>query len=136
VAARLFRSDFSGGAVRGQLRSSQRGGPGALVATIKGSSGGDSNAYGSFTAIRDGDTLCYGIVVANLDNPADAQIGGGGTTVTLTAPSNGSRGFSAGCMANVGGLDNIFGDPSKFSVTIGTSDHPDGAAQGRLARSG
>ena len=64
------------------------------------------------------------------------SVGGGGITVTLTEPSNGSRGFSAGCVDKVGGLDNIFGDPSQFSVTIGTSDHPDGAAQGRLARSG
>jgi CHRD domain len=134
VAARRFRSDYSGGAVRGQLRSSRSGGSGALVATIKGT--GDSDAYGSFTAIRDGDTLCYGIVVAKLGDPTDAQISDGGVSVTLREPSAGNPGFSAACMTSVGGLDNIFGNPSQFTVTIDTSDNPDGAASGKLARSG
>lgn len=145
VATRRFRSDFSGGAIRGQLRSKQSGGAGALVATIKGSSevgGGDSDAYGAFTAIRDGDTLCYGIVVANLANPTQAQIDmgapgkNGDPVVTLNEPSNGDPGFSAGCIDSVGGLDNIFGNPSQFYVNVHTTDFPDGAARGQLARSG
>jgi hypothetical protein len=145
VATRRFRSDFSGGAIRGQLRSAQSGGPGALVATIKGSSevgGGDDDAYGAFTAIRDGDTLCYGIVVANLGDPTQAHIHlgaagkNGDPVVTLRAPSSGDPGTSAGCIDSVSGLDNIFGNPSQYYVNVHTSDFPNGAARGQLARSG
>jgi hypothetical protein len=145
VAARRLRSDNSGGAIRGQLRSSQRGAPGALVATVKGSSevgGGDAGGYGSFTAIRDGDTLCYGITVANLGKPTMAHIhmGAAGTNgdpvVTLRAPASGDPGFSAACLEDVGGLDNIFSTPAQFYVNVHTSAFPDGAARGQLARSG
>jgi hypothetical protein len=145
VAARRFRADNSGGAIRGQLRSTQRGGPGALVATIKGSSevgGGDDDGYGSFIAIRDGDTLCYGITVANLGKPTMAHIHSGAAgkngdpVVTLRQPSNGNPGSSSGCVEDVGGLDNIFSTPAQFYVNVHTSDFPDGAARGQLARSG
>jgi hypothetical protein len=49
---------------------------------------------------------------------------------------SGNPGFSAGCVDSVGGLDSIFGNPSQFSVAIATSDSPNGAARGQLARSG
>lgn len=153
VATRRFRSDNSGGAIRGQFRSRRSGGAtGALVATINGANeigptgaggAGDANGRGSFTAIRDGSTLCYGLVVANIAKPVAAHIhtgaagANGGIVVPLRQPTGGDPGASAGCMTfDAALLQAIFANPAGYYVNVHTGDFPNGAARGQLARTG
>jgi CHRD domain len=149
VATRLFRSDGSGGAIRGQLAASAStggGATGALFGTLSGKSivaqdgttgAGDKDAYGSFTAIRDGNTLCFGLTVAALGAPLAANIqsgatGAGGQIVVKLnkIPSSGTAGASAGCMTvDASALSGLFSSPSKYFVD---DDFRDGAIGGQL----
>jgi CHRD domain len=146
IAARPFRSDNTGGAIRGQLGPRRSGGTssGVLVATISGDSevgGGDDDGYGSFTAIRDGTKLCYGLTAANLAKPVAAHIhaaaagANGDIVVPLRQPSGGDPGASAGCTTvDATLLGQIFANPAAYYVNVHTGDFPNGAARGQLQR--
>jgi hypothetical protein len=152
IAARRFRSDYSGGAIRGQLGPRRSGGTasGALVATISGQNeiaqdgskgAGDKDGYGSFTAIRDDNQLCYGLTAANLAKPVAAHIHTGAAAVNgaivipLRQPSGGDPGASAGCTTvDASLLAQIFANPSAYYVNVHTGDFPNGAARGQLQR--
>jgi hypothetical protein len=64
---------------------------------------GDPDGRGSFTAIVDGNQLCFGITVTNLDQPAAAHIHkarrneNGPIVVPLAQPTAGDPGASSGC---------------------------------------
>jgi CHRD domain len=144
--------DFTGGALRGQLGPRRSGGTasGALVATISGQNeigqngskgAGDADGYGAFTAIRDGNQLCYGFAVANLSTPMAAHIHAGaanvngGIVVPLRQPSGGDPGASAGCTTvDATLLGQIFANPGAYYVNVHTGDFPNGAARGQLQR--
>src|SRR3954447_204329 len=59
---------------------------------------GDADGRGTFTALIDGDQLCFGITVKNLDTPVAAHIHkarrnqNGAIVVPLTAPTAGDPG--------------------------------------------
>jgi hypothetical protein len=151
LATRRFRSDYSGGAIRGQLGTRRTGGSstGALLATISGANeigedgargAGDSDGFGAFAAIRDGDQLCFGLVVGNLDDPVAAHIHRGNAStngdivIPLREPSAGDPGASAACTtADESVLRQIFANPSGYYVNIHTGDFPNGAARGQLS---
>jgi len=153
VATRRLRSDNTGGAIRGQLTPRRSGGTssGALTATISGRNeiatdgskgAGDQDAYGSFTAIRDGNQLCYGITVANLAAPVAAHIHtgaagvNGDVVVPLRQPAKGDPGASAACTpVDPSLLTAIFANPSRYYVNVHTGDFQNGAARGQLAHS-
>ena len=65
---------------------------------------GDPDGRGTFTALIDGDQLCFGITVKNLDTPVAAHIHkarrnkNGSIVVPLTAPTAGDPGASSGCV--------------------------------------
>jgi CHRD domain len=152
IAGRRFRSDNTGGAIRGQLgpRRSGRTSSGVLVATINGQNeigqdgskgAGDNDGYGSFTAIRDGTKFCYGMTAARLTKPVAAHIHAGAAGVNgnivipLKQPSGGDPGASAGCAtADATLLGQIFANPGAYYVNIHTGDFPNGAARGQLQR--
>jgi len=152
LATRRFRSDNTGGAIRGQLGPRRSGGTasGALVATLSGADeigqngargAGDDDGYGTFTAIRDGNQLCYGLIAANLAKPMAAHIHAaaagvnGSVVVPLTQPSAGDPGASAACTTvDPTLLGQIFANPAAYYVNVHTGDLPNGAARGQLQR--
>jgi CHRD domain len=152
LAARRFRSDNTGGAIRGQLGPRRSGGTssGAVVATISGDNeigqngsrgAGDDDGYGAFTALRDGDQLCWGLTVANLAKPVAAHIHAGAANangdivIPLRQPSGGDPGASAGCTtADASLLQQIFANPAGYYVNVHTGDFSGGAARGQLQR--
>ena len=102
---------------------------------------GDPDGRGSFTATVDGDQLCFGITVTNLDDPVAAHIHkgrpnqNGPILVTLTAPSTGDPGASSGCTTVDPDLSRaILKNPHKYYVNVHTAAFPNGAARGQLFR--
>ena len=102
---------------------------------------GDDDGYGSFTAIRDGDQLCYGLTAAKLAKPVAAHIhaatagANGDIVIPLRQPSGGDPGPSAGCTtADATLLGKIFANPAAYYVNVHTGDFPNGAARGQLQR--
>jgi hypothetical protein len=104
---------------------------------------GDLNGRGSFTAIVDGDKLCFGITVKNLgSNPVAAHIHGRARpnqnapiVVPLTPPSSGDPGASSGCVSvdtTLAGA--ILKNPHKYYANVHTSQFPAGAVRGQLFR--
>jgi CHRD domain len=151
LATRRFRSDNSGGAIRGQLGTRRTGGTGngALLAAISGENeigedgsrgAGDDDGLGAFAAVRDGNRLCYGLVVGNIDEPAAAHIHRGNAStngdvvVPLREPSRGDPGGSAAC-ATVDSslLQQIFANPGNYYVNVHTGSFANGAARGQLS---
>jgi CHRD domain len=140
------------GAIRGQLGPRRSGGTasGVLVATISGQNeigqdgskgAGDNDGYGSFTPIRDGTKLCYGLTAANLAKPVAAHIhagaagANGNIVIPLRQPSGGDPGASAGCTTvDATLLGQIFANPAAYYVNVHTGDFPNGAARGQLQR--
>ena len=124
----------------------QGGGDKAFFAVMNGAkevrageSAGDSDGRGSFSAILDGRTLCYGIQVKNIANPVAAHIhtGGpedrGGVVVPLKQPGKGDPGASAQCVrvsrTQAGALS---ANPGGFYVNVHTAGLPNGAVRGQL----
>ena len=104
-----------------------------------GESAGDPDGRGSFSAILDGRTLCYGIQVKNIANPVAAHIHTGGAedrgavVVPLKQPGKGDPGASAQCVrvtrSQAGALN---ANPGSFYVNVHTAGLPNGAVRGQL----
>jgi hypothetical protein len=102
---------------------------------------GDRNGRGSFSATADGDQLCFGLTVKNLDTVAAAHIHRGGkrrngpVVVPLEHPEDGDPGASAGCVT-VGDSDlaAILRRPGRYYVNVHTAAFPGGAIRGQLFR--
>jgi hypothetical protein len=114
----------------------------ALFAVLTGAKepeGGDPNGRGSFTAIVDGNRLCYGLTNRNIEDPAAAHIHrgragvAGDVVVPLEQPSSGDPGASSAC-ARVARplLRAILGNPNRYYVNVHTAGFPDGAIRGQL----
>jgi hypothetical protein len=102
---------------------------------------GDPDGRGSFTAIVDGDQLCFGITVKNIDTPVAAHIHKGGPNVAgpivvpLTHPSSGDPGASSGCVDVDPALAQaILKHPRKYYANVHTAPFPGGAVRGQLFR--
>jgi hypothetical protein len=102
---------------------------------------GVPDAHGSFTAIVDGDQLCFGITVTNLDQPVMAHIHkarrnrNGPIVVPLTQPSSGDPGASSGCVTIDPALGQaILKNPHKYYANVHTAAFPNGAIRGQLGR--
>ena len=102
---------------------------------------GDPNGRGSFTAIVDGDQLCFGITVTNLDTPVAAHIHkarpnrNGPIVVPLTAPTSGDPGASGGCVDVDAAIARaILRHPRQYYANVHTGPFPGGAVRGQLLR--
>jgi hypothetical protein len=102
---------------------------------------GDPDGRGSFTAIVDGDQLCFGITVTNLDQPGAAHIHkarrnqNGDIVVPLTQPASGDPGASSGCVTVALTLAQaILKNPHKYYANVHTAAFPGGAVRGQLGR--
>ncbi len=107
---------------------------------------GDPNGYGSAAVIFGAPgTLCYALLVNNIDQPVAAHIhpGTAGTTtivksVTFTnlpsAPGAGTPGASSGCVTGVAAslLNSIRSTPSNYYINVHTHSFPNGAIRGQL----
>lgn len=100
---------------------------------------GDSDGAGSFSAVIDGNKLCYGLAVRDIENPIAAHIHRGGPNkngpivVPLTAPQTGDPGHSSNCKTLSSRLiAQIRGNPGRFYVNVHTDDFKDGAIRGQL----
>jgi hypothetical protein len=104
---------------------------------------GDPDGRGSFTAIVDGDQLCYGITVKNLDAPVAAHIHrgqpdeAGPVVVALTAPTTGDPGASSACITVDPTVSRaILKNPGRYYVNVHTGPFPGGAVRNQLHRRG
>jgi hypothetical protein len=102
---------------------------------------GDPDGRGSFTAIIDGDQLCFGVTVANLDQPTAAHIHPGRRNqsnppvVPLTQPASGDPGAASGCVTvDPTVAQAILKNPHKYYFNVHTAAFPNGAVRGQLAR--
>jgi hypothetical protein len=114
----------------------------ALFAVLTGAKepeGGDPNGRGSFTAIVDGNQLCYGLTNRNIEEPEAAHIHRGGpgvagdVVVPLDQPSSGDPGASSDCRQIARPLARaILRNPNRYYVNVHTATYPDGAIRGQL----
>jgi len=102
---------------------------------------GDPNGRGSFTATVDGNQLCFGITVKNVDQPVAAHIHKakpsrpGPVVVPLTQPSGGDPGASSGCVTVDTALARaILKHPNRYYANVHTLAFPGGAVRGQLFR--
>jgi hypothetical protein len=102
---------------------------------------GDPDGRGSFTAIVDGNQLCFGVTVTNLDTPTAAHIHAGRRNqsnpplVTLTQPATGDPGAASGCVTVDPTIAQaILKNPHKYYFNVHTAAFPNGAVRGQLAR--
>jgi hypothetical protein len=102
---------------------------------------GDPDGRGSFTAIVDGDQLCFGITVKNIDKPVAAHIHkakpslAGPVVVPLTQPSSGDPGASSGCVTVEAAVARaILKHPHRYYANVHTMAFPGGAVRGQLFR--
>ena len=104
---------------------------------------GDRDGRGSATAIVDGDRLCFGLTVKNVDKPQAAHIHrgtkgkNGPIVVPLKSPGEGDPGAASGC-ATVSSSDSraLLKNPHKFYWNIHTQDFPAGAVRGQVFAKG
>jgi hypothetical protein len=102
---------------------------------------GDPDGRGSFTAIVDGNKLCFGVTVTNLDTPTVAHIHPGRRNqsnppiIPLTAPTSGDPGAASGCVTVDPTLAQaILKTPHKYYFNVHTAAFPNGAVRGQLSR--
>jgi len=110
-----------------------------LDATTGQPGAGDPDGFGSASFTFDGNQVCFGITVANLDPPAAAHIHRGDRSVNgpivvaLTAPTTGDPGASSGCVAIDPALAaEIQAHPRGFYANVHTTAFPNGAVRGQL----
>jgi CHRD domain len=114
----------------------------ALFSVLTGAKepeGGDPNGRGSFTAIVDGNRLCYGLTNRNIEDPGAAHIHrgrsgvAGDVVVPLEQPSSGDSGASSDCVRVDRSLARaILRNPNRYYVNVHTAALPDGAIRGQL----
>ena len=105
---------------------------------------GDPDGFGSASFTIDGDQLCFGITVGNLDAPGAAHIHkgrkfeNGPIVVPLTQPSGGDPGASSGCVqvTDAALLADIQAHPRAYYTNVHTTAFPAGAVRGQLKRLG
>ena len=134
-------------------QSVPKGDPGALSAVLTGAKevdaqtlkkgGGDSDGFGSATAIASGKRLCYSILVRGIKKPVAAHIHRGGSSaagpvvINLKQPKAGGAGFSGACITPKGKEATAFktlkSSPRGFYFNVHTSDHPGGAIRGQIS---
>ena len=117
----------------GVLRGAQE------VGTNGQTGAGDKNGRGSFSGIFDGDTLCYGLTVANIGKPIAAHIHkapkgeAGDVVVTLKQPRSGDPGASSQCVeVDPAVADDIRANPGGFYVNVHNAQFPNGAIRGQV----
>ena len=104
---------------------------------------GDPDGFGSASFSFDGDQLCFGITVANLDAPVMAHIHKGGknenglVVIGLTQPATGDPGASSGCVplntpVLVATAADIQAHPRAYYANVHTTAFPAGAVRGQL----
>lgn len=134
--------------VSGVVSAGPSAGDGALFAVLKGKKevgpdgrkgAGDLNGRGSFSAVLDGNELCYGIAVKNISAPNAAHIHKGSpriagpVVVPLTHPADGDPGASSDCTELEAALARaIRKNPAKYYVNVHNADFPGGAVRGQL----
>jgi hypothetical protein len=103
---------------------------------------GDLDGFGSASFTIDGDQLCFGITVGNLDTPTAAHIHkgrrfeNGPVVVPLTPPGAGDPGASSGCVqvTDAALLADIQAHPRAYYANVHTTAFPGGAVRGQLKR--
>jgi CHRD domain-containing protein len=113
---------------------------GAKEVSAEGERGaGDLNGRGSFSATFDGNRLCYGLTVGNIDDPEAAHIHRGGRNVAgpvvvpLAHPDTGDPGASSDCVRVQRSLaQDIRANPAGFYVNVHNADFQGGAVRGQL----
>ena len=102
---------------------------------------GDPNGRGTFSGMFDGNELCYGLTVKNIEDPIAAHIHvgspneAGDIVVPLTEPTSGDPGASSDCVEvnePPGLARRIQKNPRKYYVNVHTQDFPGGAVRGQL----
>jgi hypothetical protein len=100
---------------------------------------GDPDGFGSASFTINGTSLCFGITVGNLDEPAAAHIHkgrkfeNGPIVVPLTAPANGLAGASSECVTVDATLAaDILAHPRAYYANVHTRAFPNGAVRGQL----
>jgi hypothetical protein len=101
---------------------------------------GDRNGRGTFSGMFDGNQLCYGLTVKNIQDPVAAHIHVGSRSVAgdivvpLTEPESGDSGASSDCVrVNNRALRRaIQRSPDEYYVNVHTGDFPGGAVRGQL----
>jgi hypothetical protein len=102
---------------------------------------GDPDGRGSFAATFDGNELCFGITVKNIDMPGAAHIHrgrpnvAGPIVVPLVHPTSGDPGASSDCVTVAEDLSRaILKRPHKYYVNVHTAAFGGGAVRGQLFR--
>lgn len=101
---------------------------------------GDKNGRGSFTAIIQGNQLCYGLTVTAIATPTAAHIHVGAAGVNgpivavLETPDGGDPGTSSGCVtiADPALLNNIRANSTNYYINVHNAAFPAGAVRGQL----
>jgi hypothetical protein len=100
---------------------------------------GDLDGRGTFTATIDGNELCFGITVKNIETPAAAHIHrgrpneAGDVVVPLVHPESGDPGASSGCVEIEEGLAAaILKNPRKYYANVHNAPFGGGAVRGQL----
>jgi hypothetical protein len=142
AAAGLLAVTLIGVVGAGAQGGGQQASSKALFAVLTGAKepgGGDPNGRGSFTAIVDGNRLCYGLTNKNIEDPGAAHIHrgrsgvAGDIVVPLQQPSSGDPGASSECIrVQRSVVQAILANPNRYYVNVHTAGLPDGAIRGQL----
>jgi hypothetical protein len=132
-----------GGKVRSLALFADLNGRNEISPTTGQPGAGDPDGYGSASFTFDGDQLCFGITVANLDTPGAAHIhkarkGQNGDIVVplMPVPTSGDPGASSGCVTVSDAMlaADIQAHPKAYYANVHTAAFPGGAVRGQLKR--